>query len=102
MVRHMVLTKFKATVTEDTIAGIYQNAATLIEGLDNASGFVGGRSQSPEQIERGYMHAFTADFSDWHALSEYAAHPDHAPISNALLENAEGGLDGILVVDIEV
>jgi hypothetical protein len=48
------------------------------------------------------MHAFTVDCSDWEALSDYATHPNHTPISNQFLENAEGGVHSSVVVDIKV
>ena len=28
-----------------------------------------GKSESPEQIERGYMHGFTVDLDSWEALA---------------------------------
>ena len=61
-----------------------------------------GRSDSPEQIERGYMHGFVADFTDWTALAEYQAHPDHQRAGAALVAHAVGGIDGILVFDLAV
>jgi Stress responsive A/B Barrel Domain len=48
------------------------------------------------------MHGFVADFSDWAALAAYQAHPDHKRVGAALVANAVGGLDGILVFDLPV
>jgi len=59
-----------------------------------------GRSESPEQIERGYLHGFTIDFDDWGALQAYQDHPDHKALGAALVAHAVGGLDGILVFDL--
>jgi hypothetical protein len=58
-----------------------------------------GRSESPEQIERGYLHGFTVDFADWDALAAYQAHPDHKRVGAALVAGARR-LDGILVFDL--
>ena len=102
MIRHIVLTKFQPGTPEDKIAGIYQGLADLTETLPGALGFKGGRSESPEQIERGYMHGFTVDFDDWNALQTYADNPDHKALGAQLVENAVGGIDGILVLDINV
>ena len=102
MIRHIVLTRFKADVSEDAIANIYSALAALVEQLDAASGFTGGRSRSPEQIERGYMHGFTIDFDSWDALQQYADHPQHKRLGAQLVDNAVGGIDGILVLDLEV
>ena len=100
MIRHMVLTKFKPGTSEETVAEIYDGLAAVTEKLPGAQGFVGGRSESPEGIERGYMHGFTIDFDDWSALDAYQQHADHKVCSAKLVENAEGGIDGILVLDI--
>ena len=65
MIRHIVLTRFRPDVAEKTITDIYAGLAQVAENLPGAGRFVGGRSTSPEQIERGYMHGFTIDFDSW-------------------------------------
>lgn len=102
MIRHIVLIKFKSEVEEATIETLFHNLATLTQKLDGASGFTGGKSKSPEHIERGYMHGFVIDFDAWETLNTYQKHPDHIAVSDGLLENAQGGIDGILVLDLEV
>ena len=100
MIRHIVLTKFKPETTEATVADIYNALAALTEELPGAQGFRGGRSESPEQIERGYMHGFTIDFDDWNALQVYSDNEEHKALGGQLVQNAVGGIDGILVLDI--
>ncbi len=102
MIRHIVLTKFKPDTSEDTIAGIYDGLSALSQKLTGAGGFTGGRSQSPEQIERGYMHGFVIDFDSWDALKNYAANEEHKALGGRLVANAIGGIDGILVLDLDV
>ncbi len=102
MIRHIVLIKFKEETDEAVINTLFANLATLTEKLAGASGFTGGRSKSPEQIERGYMHGFVIDFDSWDALSTYQEHPDHIVVGKGLVENAQGGIDGILVLDLDV
>ncbi|WP_425090663.1 Dabb family protein [Tropicimonas sp. S265A] len=102
MIRHIVLTKFKPGTSEDRIAEIYDGLSAVADRLEGAHGFTGGRSRSPEQIERGYMHGFTLDFDDWDALARYASDPAHQALGAQLVENAVGGIDGILVLDIEI
>ena len=102
MIRHIVLTKFRPDVTEETVAQIYNGLAKVAEALPGAKGFTGGRSQSPEQIERGYMHGFVMDFDDWEALETYQNNEIHKKLGGQLVENAIGGIDGILVLDLEV
>ena len=101
MIRHIVLTKFKPETTEATIADIYAGLSAVADVLPGAQNFVGGRSESPEQIERGYMHGFVIDFDSWDALQAYAENETHKALGGRLVENAVGGIDGILVLDID-
>ena len=101
MLRHIVLTRFRDDVDDSTIADIYDGLAQVAERLPGASGFVGGRSNSPEDLERGYTHGFTIDFDDHSALAAYAGHPEHRRFGAQLVANAVDGRDGILVVDLE-
>lgn len=102
MIRHIVLTKFDPTVPEERIAHIYAGLATLTATLSGAHGFTGGRSESPEQIERGYKHGFVIDFDSWADLQTYADHPVHKALGAQIVENAIGGVDGILVLDLNL
>ncbi|WP_299374083.1 Dabb family protein [uncultured Tateyamaria sp.] len=102
MIRHMVLTRFAPGTDAATIASIYAGLSALVDRLPGARGFVGGASHSPEQIERGYKHGFTIDFDSWDALQTYAEHPEHKVLGAQLVAHAEGGVDGLIVLDIEV
>ena len=102
MIRHIVLTKFRPEITEDKISKIYAGLSILTEKLPGAHNFIGGRSQSPEQIERGYMHGFVIDFDSWADLKIYAEHPEHQALGSQLVDSAFGAIDGILVLDLDV
>ena len=102
MIRHIVLTKFKSETPEACIAEIYAGLKTVTEVLPGVHGFTGGRSTSPERIERGYMHGFVVDFDDWDALKTYADNPEHQALGAQLVENAVGGIEGILGLELEV
>ncbi|MCH2078246.1 MAG: Dabb family protein [Rhodobacteraceae bacterium] len=101
MIRHIVLVKFKPDVSEDTIARIFDELREIKNHVAGVGEIVAGRSESPEQIERGYMHGFTVDMESWEALQAYQDHPEHKKVGGQLVENAIGGIDGILVLDIE-
>ncbi len=102
MIRHIVLTKFRPDTTEAKIADIYAGLSALANKLPGAQNFTGGRSHSPEQIERGYMQGFVIDFDSWDALQNYADNPEHQALGGQLVANAVGGIDGILVLDLDV
>jgi hypothetical protein len=98
MIRHIVLLKARPEVSEDHIATIFADLHRL--ELPGILSIHSGRSESPEKIERGYLHGFTVDFTDWDALAAYQAHPDHKRVGAALVAAAQGGIDGILVFDL--
>ncbi len=100
MIRHIVLMKARPEVTESQIAAIFADLAAIKTLLPGVLAIHSGRSESPEQIERGYMHGFTVDFADWPALAAYQDHPDHKRVGAALVAAAQGGLDGLLVFDL--
>jgi hypothetical protein len=102
MIRHIVLIRFRPDVSETVIAGIFADLHAIKAVLPGVLAITSGRSESPENIERGYMHGFVADFADWEALAAYQAHPDHKAVGARLVAHAVGGLDGILVLDIPV
>ena len=102
MIRHIVLIRFRPEITEEKINAIFADLHQIKNVLPGVLSITSGRSESPEEIERGYMHGFVADFDDWAALAAYQAHPDHKRVGAALVANAVGGLDGILVFDLPV
>jgi hypothetical protein len=100
LIRHIVLLKARPEVTEAHIQAIFADLHAL--QLPGILAIHSGRSESPEKIERGYLHGFTVDFADWDALATYQAHPDHKRVGAALVAAAQGGIDGILVFDLPV
>ncbi len=98
MIRHIVLIRFRADVTEAQAAALLAPLGPLSARLGFAATW--GRSESPEGIERGYMHGFVADFADWDALAIYQADAGHQAFGKGLVDHAEGGIDGILVFDL--
>ena len=102
MIRHIVLIRYRPDVTEARIAEIFEELHTIRGKVPGLIDIRAGRSESPEKMERGYMHGFTADFEDWEALQAYQDHPEHKAVGAQMVAHAEGGIDGILVLDIEV
>jgi hypothetical protein len=102
MIRHIVLVRFQQTISAAVIDGLFAELHQIEGKVPGLLSITSGRSQSPERIERGYLHGFVADFSDWPALEAYQVHPDHKRFGGRLVAHAEGGLDGILVFDLPV
>ncbi len=102
MIRHIVLVKFRPDVTEADIAALFGQLDTLRDRLPGVLAVTAGRSESPEQMERSYMHGFVVDFADWAALATYQADPGHKRLGAGLVAHAVGGIDGILVFDLPI
>lgn len=100
MIRHIVLIRFRAGTPEDHVGALFARLGDIRDEVPGILDIRSGRSDSPERIERGYMHGFTVDFTDWEALAAYQAHPAHRRLGADLVAAAEGGLGGILVFDL--
>ena len=100
MIRHIGLIRFRDDLDEEVIARLLAPLAPLSARLGFAATW--GRSESPEKIERGFLHGFTADFASWEALAAYQEDAEHKAFGAGLVAHAEGGLDGILVFDLAV
>jgi hypothetical protein len=98
VIRHIVLIRFRKHLTEAAIDGLLAPLRPLSRRLGISAAW--GRSESPEQIERGYLHGFTADFPSWQALQAYQDDAEHKAFGAGLVAHAEGGIDGILVFDL--
>lgn len=102
MIRHIVLLKFRKDVTPDAIAALFAELHTIEGKVAGLISITSGFSESPEQMERGFMHGFVADFEDWDALQTYQDHSAHKALGANLVAASVGGIDGILVFDLPV
>ena len=100
MIRHILLVRTGAAGADQLPAvldELVQLAATLPGVLEAAA----GPSRSPEDLERGYTHGLSVDFADRAALLNYGENAEHQALGRRITDLAEGGVDGILVVDLE-
>jgi len=100
MIRHIVLIRFRSTLPESRIADLFAELHQIDGKIPGLLAITSGKSESPEQMERGHMHGFVVDFTDWAALQSYQDHPDHKRLGAGLVDAAEGGIEGILVFDL--
>lgn len=101
MIRHVVLVRFAADTPEAERAAIFAELSALRRVVPGMTGFEAGADVSPEGLARGYTHAFVVTFADAAARDAYLVHPDHQKAGARLVAAAEGGIDGVLVVDFE-
>ena len=101
MIRHIVLLRLRPEVSDAEIGAVFAEVQALQGSLPGLRHVASGRSASPEQIERGYMHGMVVEFDDWAALARYQTDPRHQASGAKFVAACEGGLDGILVFDLE-
>lgn len=102
MIRHIVLIRFKSDLSDDHIATLFSELHRIEGKIPGLLSITSGKSESPEKMERGYMHGFVADFSDWEALEAYQNHPEHQVLGAKLTDAAIDGKGGILCFDLPV
>ena len=100
MIRHIVLIRFAADTSADERNAIFKDLADLQGAVAGMSDFSAGANVSPEGLGKGFSHAFTATFVDAAARDAYLVHPAHQAAGARLVSAAQGGLEGILVVDL--
>jgi hypothetical protein len=99
MIRHVVLLKLRDASDVPQIFAALQSLQSQIPGIIDIRS---GKDSSPEGLQRGYTHGFTVDFVDAAARDAYLPHPAHQKVGAMIVGAAEGGLDGILVLDWEI
>jgi hypothetical protein len=102
MIRHIVLVKFPTATRPEAIDDLFTELDNLRAPLPGMLNFKGGANASPEGLARGFTHAFSADFVDAEARNAYLVHPAHRAVGARLVAAAEGGIDGLIVVDFDI
>lgn len=103
MIRHCVFIRFKTETTAAEKAAIFAEIKALKSRLPGFLAAHIGANVSPETgMDKGYADGFIVDFDGPAARDAYLNDPEHRKTGAKIAAAAEGGLDGILVYDIEV
>ncbi|WP_136443776.1 Dabb family protein [Pacificoceanicola onchidii] len=103
MIRHIVAVKFNDGTSSDIKQGIYADLAKLSGHIDGISDFQSRANVSVEdELVRGFRDLFWFDFKDESVRDAYLVDSVHQSIGKRIVDNAQGGIDGIFVFDIEV
>ena len=101
MIRHCVFVRFRAEVEAQERAAVFAAIGALEAHIPGLLAVHAGANASPEGLDKGFGEGFIVDFADRQARDRYLADPEHAKAGARLVAAAEGGLDGILVFDLE-
>ena len=102
MIRHCVFLRFKNDIAEETIDELLADFALMKNVMPGIREVASGRNNSRENLDRGFRHGFTMDLDDEAAREAYLSHPSRAALAERILPSLEGGLEGVMVVDISL
>jgi len=103
MIRHCVFVRFRPEVARSERDAILGEIAALkgrLSGLDAVH--LGGNVSPETGMDRGFAEGFIVDFRDAVARDAYLVDPAHQAAGRKLVAAAVGGIDGILVYDLEI
>lgn len=95
ILRHVVLFKFKADVTEEQIGEVVAAFAALPEKIDAIKDFEWGTDVGVENKSEGFTHGFIVTFDSAEGRDAYLPHPAHKDFGKIVA----GKLDKVLVFD---
>ncbi len=101
MIRHCVLLRFAAEVSNSDKDAIYQRLASLQGVVPGFERIVCGVNSSVERLSQGFDDGFVIEFVDTSARDTYLAHPDHQRAGAALAAMLDGGHEGLVVFDLD-
>ncbi|MBN8999550.1 MAG: Dabb family protein [Rhizobiales bacterium] len=101
MISHCVFVRYRPDATDAMRDDIYRGLQALKPRIPGLTNIVIGANSSPEGLDKGFSEGFIVTFRDARARDQYLADTEHAKVGALLVAAAAGGLDGILVYDLE-
>ena len=103
MIRHCVFIRFRPEISAGERQALMADIAGLKEKLPGILAVHTGANVSPETgMDKGYSDGFIVDFDGPAARDAYLEDPGHREVGGRLVAASVGGVEGILVYDIEV
>ncbi len=103
MIRHIVLLHFRRDVSSSTKQTLLDDLAGLQDHLQGVRGFHAGPNVSDEtDLIRGFNDAFWFDFEDEKVRDAYLVDAEHQAVGVKIVAQTEGGVDGVIVVDMKL
>src|SRR5687768_18495421 len=84
-VHHMVLLRFKPSMTEEKIRTLWTDLDALRKVIPGIVYFRGGPYSSPEGLNQGFTHGFLMTFTDTPSRDNYLTHPEHEKLKQGVL-----------------
>ena len=101
MIHHCVWLRFKPEISDAAKQALWQELQALVGVIDGLLEVRAGKNARYENLDHGFADGFIAVFNSPEALAAYQAHPAHQATGARLVQAALGGLQGLLVFDLE-
>ena len=102
MIKHIVLVRFKKTITTAQIAAIFNKIGALETILPSMKSFDYGKYNGAEDRHKGFDYAFYMEFESAKERDEYLIHPEHVKVGGELRSMLDPeGSDSFLAFDYD-
>ena len=103
MINHVVLFKFKKSITSHEVEYLFEQIRKLSQIFPGIQNFSWGANNNQEGLSHGFKYGLFLQFDSEQTRREYANHPFNAEISEKIVMPAlENGLESALVFDYEI
>jgi hypothetical protein len=103
MIKHVALFQFRKGLGEERIAELMNTFHEFVRTMPGLRSVSWGRNNSPEGLDKGFMHGFVMEIDDAEAREDYLNHPDHVTFAEEVfVPELANGRDSIVVFDYDV
>jgi hypothetical protein len=95
MIRHVLLLRFKADVSELDMLAAFKSFESMSEKIDGVVSVEWGLNNSPENLNQGFSHCVFMTFANERGRDNYLPHPQHEALKAQLVPL----LENIIVLD---
>ena len=102
MLKHCVFVNFQTRHSQAARHSVLAGFARVANDVPGMLDFCFGANLDFEAKSADYSDGFIATFKDRNAHLTYESHPHHVALGSTLVSMCVGGLDGIIIFDLEV
>ncbi len=102
MIQHIVLLALSSDHEAAELEAIMQELAMLVDRLPGFTKFEHGPNRDFESLSQNYDYGFVCHFADEKTSHAYLDDATHKALGKRLLMLCDGGVEGIMVIDLEV